>query len=129
MHDGASSLTNANSVEITLPGGLPDGMTVSADGVLSGTPSESGAFEPEFVVVDDLDRSHSRVLGLTIRTGPLATADYDGDGDVDLADMAAFQACFGGAGDGACGQAFEFCSDEIINLGDFVGFKQRLTGP
>ncbi len=87
MYDNQSSLTSANSLEIAPPQPLPDGITLSPSGVLSGTPTEYGTFAPRFRVTDSLDRSDQKQLMLTIlQSGP--AGDLDGDGVVGLSDLA-----------------------------------------
>ena len=84
-------------MEFILPSGLPEGMTLDAAGQLGGTPTEWGSFEPIFVVTDDLARADQRTIPLVIHDVVTPTGDYEPDGDVDLADCAAFQRCFGQA--------------------------------
>lgn len=63
-----------------------------------------------------------------VPTGP---ADADGDGDVDEADLAAWEACALGPGGGVplgC-EAFDADGDEDIDLGDFATMQQVWTGP
>jgi hypothetical protein len=55
--------------------------------------------------------------------------DHDLDGDTDLADYAAFQRCFGLAPAGACGDAFEFVANGVIDLDDFTRFQVCFNGP
>jgi hypothetical protein len=57
------------------------------------------------------------------------SGDYDLDDDTDLADFAAFQRCFGSAAAGACGQAFEFVANGVIDLDDLAMFNVCLNGP
>ncbi len=128
-YDGASDLNNANSIEIAEPSSLPAGMTLSADGQLSGTPTESGTFQPTFVVSDALDRTDELVIPLTIINGGPPDGDADLDGDVDLADFAEMQACFGSAATGSCGDAFEMSVNGVIDLADYAQFADHMTGP
>lgn len=55
--------------------------------------------------------------------------DADGDDDVDLADFAAFQACFGSSTSGTCGSAFDYVASDVIDIADFDRFVVRLNGP
>jgi hypothetical protein len=56
--------------------------------------------------------------------------DCDDDGDVDLADFARFQACFGGPSEGACEPA-NMVGDAMIGLDDLAAFIIELeaSGP
>ncbi len=66
---------------------------------------------------------------VTFRVVAGASGDVEPDGDVDLADFAAFQECMGAAAVGRCAEAFEFVEDGVIDLNDFVEFASRMTGP
>lgn len=57
-------------------GSLPGGLTLSSTGVISGTPSVSGTFSPNFRVMDSNGATSSKVLSLTISaaTGILGIA-------------------------------------------------------
>ncbi len=59
----------------------------------------------------------------------LGDGDFDADGDVDLADFAAFQACFGRAFAPECLPADLIGLDRQIDLADYVEFAAGLTGP
>lgn len=54
--------------------------------------------------------------------------DADADADVDFADFAVFQRCFGQAATVGC-TAFDFNQDHVINLVDFDTFLDAVTGP
>jgi hypothetical protein len=63
--------------------------------------------------------------------GPKLAGDADGDGDVDLADYAAWEACLHGVGatvDGGCA-AFDSDSDGDVDLMDFASWATLFTGP
>ncbi len=118
-YDGATSLTSANSMMLRLPQSLPDGLTLSAAGEISGTPQAAGAFEPTIRVTDALGRSDTRLYALAIAED--VPGDADGDGDVDLVDYAVMQRCFTGAGGaavGGCG-ALDVDGDGDVDLVDF----------
>jgi hypothetical protein len=58
-----------------------------------------------------------------------AAGDTDGDGDADLHDFAAFQACFGSDMlDGPC-LPLDSITDDTINLADYAEFEGVLDGP
>lgn len=63
----------------------------------------------------------------------VAPGDFDGDGDVDLADFAAFAQCFGGSNlppAGGCppGVNADLDGDSDVDLADFAIFSQNFTG-
>jgi hypothetical protein len=63
----------------------------------------------------------------------LNPADFDGDGDVDLTDFAAFGQCFAGAGNPPApgcpaGVDADFDNDGDVDLSDFATFAQNYTG-
>jgi len=66
--------------------------------------------------------------------GPIpecAPGDADCDGEIDLADFAALQACFDKPGNewGPFCELFDSNEDGVIDLVDFVGFLGNLSGP
>ena len=95
-YDGAGSLDGADSLEIFPPAGLPEGMEISPDGVLTGTPAESGTFAPRVRVVDGLGRSTVKELGLVIDDGsPPCPGDFDASGSIDASDLLFLLAAWG----------------------------------
>ncbi|MBN1514765.1 MAG: hypothetical protein JXB13_22325, partial [Phycisphaerae bacterium] len=54
--------------------------------------------------------------------------DFDLDGDWDLADFAAFQACFGQSVAGGC-EGADFTGDDQVTLTDYELFIAGFTGP
>lgn len=76
-HDRQASLQNANKLLFTLTGSqIPPGLSLSSAGVLSGTPTTMGTFQPRFRVTDNAFRYHERVV--TIEVVPLAFCFGDG---------------------------------------------------
>jgi len=69
------------------------------------------------------------LLFATACTPPLA-GDHECDGDVDLADFAAFQMCFDNAAPFAtpCGR-FDADDSGVVDLGDFIAMCAAATGP
>lgn len=129
-YNGASTLTDADSLELKLPNGMPEGMTLDASGMLWGTPLESGDFEPVVRVTDSLGRTDQRLLPLHVAQFVAGDYDADDDGDVDLVDFGAFQACFTGDGQGpAAGGCETFYSDPDadVDLTDLEAFCAVLS--
>jgi len=63
---------------------------------------------------------------------PDLSADFDGDGVVDLRDAAHFQMCFTDEGPTTCGDGcsrLDLHPDDDIDLDDFFEFQSLLTGP
>jgi hypothetical protein len=58
-----------------------------------------------------------------------APGDTNGDGSVNLADVAAFQCCFGQADPAGACLALDLVRDNAIDLGDFPELGTLLTGP
>ncbi len=128
MHDGVATLTGVNSVLFQLPQDLPEGLTLSANGLISGTPSEMGVFEPTVRVTDGLGRTDEVTLSINVVEFVAGDCDGDGDGDVDLLDYAMFQRCFSGDAeqtDAAC-VMFHADSDGDVDLVDFAAFRAAL---
>lgn len=69
-YNNYSTLTNASSHEFAMPAQFPAGLTVSPAGVVSGTPTEYGAFSSLIKVIDALNRSHQRTIPLVIHQTP-----------------------------------------------------------
>ncbi len=128
-HEGLTDLESVNSLAYTQLDALPQGLNFSADGVLSGVPTESGVFAPVIRVTDGIARTDESAFTLTIAAGPDATGDFDADGDVDLADFAALQGCAGPVTGAACGAAFNFVVDGVIDAADAADFVGVLGGP
>ncbi|MHC4066699.1 MAG: LVIVD repeat-containing protein, partial [Planctomycetota bacterium] len=67
-----------------------------------------------------------RIFGTCSNTG-----DYDGDGDVDLDDYAAFPTCMTGpavSGVGLGCEVFDFDSNDTVDVFDFAEFQEAFTG-
>ncbi|MFN0244328.1 MAG: M6 family metalloprotease domain-containing protein [Planctomycetota bacterium] len=82
-HDGQATLTNASSLEFALGGSqIPAGLSLSSAGVLSGTPTAAGAFQPIFRVTDNIQRYDQDALALVI-----GSVDCNGNGVQDTLDI------------------------------------------
>ncbi len=77
--------------------------------------------------MDALDSDPTTKPHLTITEA--ARGDADGDGDVDLRDVAAFQTCFGRIPDGGICSGFSFTVNDMVDLDDYALFRQYCSGP
>jgi len=84
-HNGASNLGNANSLLFTLSGSdLPDGLSLSTGGTLSGTPTAAGTHNPWFRVTDADHRYDLVQLTLDVTAGII---DCNNNGVDDATDI------------------------------------------
>ena len=127
-YNGQTSFAGATSLLYTQLDSLPEGLSLSSDGVISGVPIEEGAFMPVVRVKDSIDQSDQQGFSLDITSGVVATGDRDMDGDVDLVDFAALQTCMGPV-DGECSTTFNFVLDAMIDTADAAEFMNVLNGP
>ncbi|MFN0009453.1 MAG: M6 family metalloprotease domain-containing protein [Planctomycetota bacterium] len=98
-HDGQASLTNANRLRFTLQGSqIPPGLALTTGGVLSGTPTSAGSFQPIFRVTDSLYRYDQKLLATTIGTGCEVTATPISSATVCAASTTQFCTTAGGNG-------------------------------
>ncbi len=77
-YDTASMLDDAPSLEFEPPADLlPDGLTLSTAGLITGSPTVAGLFRPIFKVTDALGRSDQRQLDLNVLALPLPPTASD----------------------------------------------------
>ncbi len=77
----------------------------------------------------DETAAHTLIVKLVC---PELSADFDGNGVVDLRDAAEFQFCFTDEGPATCGDGcsrLDLDPDDDIDLDDYLAFRKRLTGP
>ena len=126
-YDGAGNLGFADSIWLDF-GKLPPGLTVDANGNLSGTPTTTGTFMPLLRIEDASMRSDEQVIPMTILSALFG--DSDNDGDVDYFDLQQYIVC---AEDetpsGACLISFDDDGNDRVDLYDFARFQQVFTGP
>ncbi len=96
-YNAQPALTNVDSIELQ-HSRLPNGMTLSSGGLLSGTPTELGLFKPIFHLQDQSARTDTKKLTLLIPDQIFG--DFDNDGDVDANDFEQFRLCFTGTDSG-----------------------------
>jgi subtilisin family serine protease len=83
QYNNAQTLTNADSLRQLPPSDMPDGMYLTTDGQLAGTPTEFGTFEPVVKVTDSLDRSDIKQLTLVIEEEGGVVGMWPPDGAID----------------------------------------------
>ncbi|MCK6455580.1 MAG: S8 family serine peptidase [Phycisphaerae bacterium] len=96
-YNALPSLSNADSLDVERSQ-LPPGLSMTTAGVISGTPGVAGSFKPIFRLSDASARTDTKKLPLTVSVAIFG--DFDGDFDIDDADLAAFRACYTGSSGG-----------------------------
>ncbi len=127
MYSGASSLNEVDSVTIAPPDLLPTGLVFNSQGLLSGTPTEAGWFEPAYKVTDDLGRVDLQMVPLFI--ADTYSADFDLDGDVDLFDFGQLQACWDEVVLSSHCATADLNDDGVLDLADFGAFVELMSSP
>jgi hypothetical protein len=134
-YNNASTLTNANSHEFARISPLPPGITLSSSGLLSGTPTQTGTFNPRIRVTDSLGRSDERTFTLVInQTCPFDLGDLNCDGQVNAFDIDPFVLAL--TNPAAYNSTYPNCnlmlgdvnSDGQVNAFDIDPFVLLLTG-
>jgi len=78
------------------------------------------------------DKTWNYALAWDIHRSPTAADDFDGDGDVDLADFNFMQSCFNGPNrppqSGGC-EVADLDGDSDVDLSDFFQFQWCFNGP
>lgn len=128
-HDAAANLGDAESLLLDF-GKLPPGLTMDANGVVSGTPTKGGSYQALIVIDDQRNppRTDSKMIPVTVLTNVFG--DIDQDGDADLDDYAMFAFCMENPPPlGECVATFDVNGNEIMDLEDFAAFQVAFTGP
>ncbi len=123
-----SGYPSTDAVYFSAPAFGPDGATVPAGMARCPNGVDTGTLNDWVRLSRALDGSDGCVPITPGATNPAnCGGDYDGDGNYDLGDFAAFQQCFGAA-TLEC-SALELAGSCGIGLDDFAAFVPRLTGP
>ena len=103
---------------------LPDGVSLSPQGELAGTPTEFGEFLPRIRVTDSLGRTDEVQLPLTItETCGCVACDMNCDGVVNASDIEPFiDLLFNGAPQCNPGCTGDTNGDGRVDAGDIEGF-------
>jgi len=126
-HDGATSLDGANALMLDF-GKLPLGLAMDTNGVISGTPTVLGTYQPVFHIEDQRGRTDQRIVPITVLTN--IYGDFDQDGDADNLDLIALVHCLEQAMPSSdCITVFDINGNERVDLEEFARFQQSFTGP
>ncbi len=90
-----------------------------------------GLYLTSIVVADANATNSPQTVSVSLEVMPFA-ADFDADGDVDLADFTALQACFNGpnhATKTGCAAHADLDNDADVDLMDFSAFQACFNGP
>lgn len=75
-YSAALSATGGGTITWTKLGALPDGLTLSADGLISGTPTAAGTFSVSFQAENTYGSSAVKTLTITINDPPAPVPQY-----------------------------------------------------
>ncbi len=85
---GASAYSNSDDLVFTPEGSLPDGLTLSSGGVLSGTPTTAGSYSFLATVTDAEGNTDAATFAINILE--VADPDTNSDGDVSSTEILAY---------------------------------------
>ncbi|UCG15168.1 MAG: S8 family serine peptidase [Phycisphaerales bacterium] len=126
-YDAQPDLGNVDSLMLDFSR-LPPGLGLDASGVVSGTPTDAGAYKPIFAIEDQSGRTDSKMLPIIVTTGVFG--DYDQDGDTDLDDFPWFVSCLEQIEPSPeCLDVFDDDGNGSIDLRDYAMFQLAFTGP
>jgi hypothetical protein len=107
---------------------------VSTDCNVNGIPDECEADQDQDTVIDACDNCPGTVPGATVDASGCPAdipGDFDGDGDVDMIDLAEFEDCATAPGitqpATECHE-FDFNSDDCVDQEDFAVFQRCISG-
>ncbi len=92
-YSGQPNLGRASTLRFEPADGLPPGLVLAANGVLSGTPLEEGAFTATVRLTDSLGGFDERELSIDVAGA--CPADIDGSGAVGINDLLSLLAAWG----------------------------------
>lgn len=110
------------------PGQLSADAVVFAQGFLHPLDVEVDPFG-NLLVMEYGSRQPGMADARIYRIAPAAPGDSNGDGHVDLFDVAAIQNCFGDTQLTSTCAILDFNRDSVVDLSDFEMFQRSLTGP
>lgn len=110
-------------------GALPNGLSLGADGTLSGAPAECGAFNFSVQAADSANppATASATFDLTVSFVGLS-GDMDGNGVRDGDDIGRFVNVLAGMGAGVDACAADMNGDSVVDATDVALFTQALLG-
>ena len=102
----------------------------TADDGAEDWPVTAGASTNCYIRISDTDGSPVDVSNAAFAIASCAPGDFDGDGDVDLDDYAAFEQCLAGpdVSIGVGCETGDFDDDDDVDLKDAVAFWEAFTG-
>ncbi|MHC4080411.1 MAG: GC-type dockerin domain-anchored protein [Planctomycetota bacterium] len=123
LYNGQSNLDGVNSLRYQPGGGLPEGLVLSSNGVLAGTPLETGTFTATFRLTDSLGGFDEREFSFDIleTCPPDVSGPVPGqpDGVVDVLDFLFVLANWGTSGPGDF-TGPEGTPDGIVDILEFL---------
>jgi hypothetical protein len=130
-YDAATNLGNANPLAIDYSR-LPTGLSMDANGVVTGTPVDSGIYYPLIIIQDQRGRTDQKVIPFVVNI--VLPGDFDGDEVIGLTDYLMFMDTYGLCdGDEDFLHAADFDADGCITLVDFqywlLAYREFIGNP
>jgi hypothetical protein len=124
-YDSVPDLGDADSLLIDFSH-LPAGLEMDGQGVVSGTPTETGSFKPIFRIEDQSERTDEKMIPLLVVEELFG--DYNLDGVVDLSDFEAFFGCLADPSPTQqCLDVFDDNGNALVDLWDFTLFQRSYS--